>query len=95
MTSMVLRVLAAGQGLWPGGALVLPALLAHSGGERWGWGLVTFALQSGLPPALLPGRIAASTFLTSSGHHASSWARRQPLSLQEAQGALREQQVIH
>lgn len=48
-------MLAAGRGLWPGGALGSPALLAHSGGRRWGWGLVTFALQSGLSPSPGPG----------------------------------------
>lgn len=48
-------MLAAGRGLWPGGAPGSPALLAHSGGRRWGWGLVTFALRSGLSPSPAPG----------------------------------------
>lgn len=50
----LLRVLAAGRGLWPGGAPGSPALLVHSGGRRWGWGLVTFALRSGLFPSTGP-----------------------------------------
>lgn len=48
-------MLAAGRGLWPGGAPGLPELLVHSGGRRWGWGLVTFALWSGLSPSTGPG----------------------------------------
>lgn len=33
----------------------MPELLVHSGGRRWGWGLVTFALWSGLSPSTGPG----------------------------------------
>lgn len=48
-------MLAAGRGLWPGGAPGSPALLALWGGRRWGWGLVTFAQRSGLSPSPCPG----------------------------------------
>lgn len=52
--------LAAGRGLGPGRALGSPALLALSGGRRWGWGLVTFAQPSGLSSGRrAPGRTAA------------------------------------
>lgn len=62
-----------------------------------GGGLSHSPCGAASPPALGPGRAAPSAtaaFLASSGRRASSRARRRPLSLQEARGALRDKQRI-
>lgn len=62
-----------------------------------GGGLSHSPCGAASPPALALGRAAASAtaaFPASSGRRAPSRARRQPRSLQEARGALRDQQRI-